>query len=159
MVDNYYKAVFATSLSIGLLHSFRAFGLVIGPVFLGKWINKNNLILLFLFEAFAIFLWSLSMKNFYISLFISILVGFFTTTLWSYTYTLLQKNTPKKFYGRVVAYNDMFFLSISAFVSYMMGYLFKQGLTLETITILISCFFIVGAIYQYIVLKKYDIKD
>jgi len=34
--------------------------------------------------------------SFYLSLFVSIIVGLFSTTLWSYTYTLLQKNIDEK---------------------------------------------------------------
>ena len=159
MVDNYYAGIVATSLSLGLLHSFRAFGLVIGPIFLGKWINKKNLVLLFIFEALAIMVWAISMKNFYLSLVVSILVGFFTTTLWSYTYTILQKNTKKEFYGRVVAYNDMAFLGLSAFVSYMIGVLYKTGFSLEGIAFVMAGAFVVGSFYQAYIVRRYDIKE
>jgi len=158
LVDNYYHMVLATSLSLGLLHSFRALGLVIGPAFLGKWINQKNLIKLFFFEALAMFVWSFFMDNFYFSLVASIFVGFFTTTLWSYTYTLIQKNMDEKYYGRIVAYNDMLFLGVAAFTSYMTGVLAKAGWQLESIGTLMGLSFIVGGIYYFIIYKKYDIK-
>lgn len=158
LVDKYYHSVLATSLSLGLLHSFRAFGLVIGSVFLSKWINRKNLIKLFFLEATAMFVWSFLMHNFYLSLFASILVGFFVTTLWSYTYTLIQKNMDEKYYGRIVAYNDMLFLSIAAFTSYMTGFLVEMHWKLESIGFLIGITFIIGGIYYFIIYTKYQIK-
>ncbi|NPA66816.1 MAG: MFS transporter [Epsilonproteobacteria bacterium] len=98
------------------------------------------------------------MDNFYFSLVASIFVGFFTTTLWSYTYTLIQKNMDEKYYGRIVAYNDMLFLGVAAFTSYMTGVLAKAGWQLESIGSLMGLSFIVGGIYYFIIYKKYDIK-
>ncbi len=158
LVDNYYKALIATSLSLGLLHSFRALGLVIGPMILGKWINTKNLIWLFLFEALSIAIWSLMMENFYLSLAASIAIGFFTTTLWSYTYTLIQHNADEKFYGRIVAYNDMLFLGVAAFTSYAIGYLADLGWSLEGIALWMASMFVVGAIYYYTIFKRYELK-
>ncbi len=159
MVDKYYASVIATSLALGLLHASRALGLVIGPVILGKWINNKRLVKLFVFQAFAVWLWALLMKDFYMSLFASVIVGLFTTTLWSYTYTLLQKNIEQKYYGRIVAYNDMLFLSSAAFTSFMIGFLAQDDFSLEFITALIGFGFIVGGIYFAWILKSQKIKD
>ncbi len=159
MVDKYYASVIATSLALGLLHASRALGLVIGPVILGKWINNKRLVKLFVFQAFAVWLWALLMKDFYMSLFASVIVGLFTTTLWSYTYTLLQKNIEQKYYGRIVAYNDMLFLSSAAFTSFMIGFLAQDDFSLEFITALIGLGFIVGGIYFAWILKSQKIKD
>ena len=157
LAKNYYAKIIAVSLALGLLHSFRALGLVLGPIILGKWIHKRNLIKLFCFEAAAIALWGMVMHSFYLSLIASIAVGFFTTTLWSYSYTLIQKNTDEKFYGRIVAYNDMLFLSVSAVTSYMTGVFAKQGMELESIAYILALTFLIGAIYYYAVLKKYEV--
>ena len=157
--DVYYKYFIAASLSIGLIHSFRALGLVIGPIILGKWVNKKNLFKVFLFETVAIIIWGFLEHNFYLSLVGSIFVGFFTTTLWSYTYTLIQKNTDDKFYGRVVAYNDMIFLSVASLTSYLSGYLYEQGLSLKFVTILIGISFLIGGIFYKWVEKNYNIRD
>jgi len=123
MVDQYYASVIATSLALGLIHSARALGLVIGPIIFGKWITNKKIIYLFIGQGFAVWFWAYMMHDFYLSLIASVVVGLFTTTLWSYTYTLLQKNIDEKYYGRIVAYNDMMFLSSAGFTSYMIGYL------------------------------------
>ncbi len=159
MVEHYYALVVAPSLALGLLHAFRALGLVIGPVILGKWVSKERLLLLFCFQAIAIFIWAMSIQSFYLSLGSSIIVGLFTTTLWSYTYTLLQNNIDPNYYGRVVAYNDMLFLSVSAGVSYMIGFLAQHNVSLQMITYYIGSGFFIGAIYYKWIIATQDIKE
>ena len=159
MVDRYYASIIATSLALGLLHSSRAIGLVIGPVVLGKWINNKRLVYIFIGQAMAIWLWAYVMHNFYLSLVASVIVGFFTTTLWSYSYTLLQKNIEQKYYGRIVAYNDMLFLSMAAFTSFMIGHLVTLDYTLENIAFFMGIGFIIGAIYYNVILKKEKINE
>ncbi|WP_152183535.1 MFS transporter [Sulfurimonas indica] len=159
MVDKYYASIIATSLALGLLHSARAVGLVIGPVVLGKWINNRRLIYVFIGQGLAIWIWAYVMHSFYLSLLASIIVGFFTTTLWSYSYTLLQKNIEQKYYGRIVAYNDMLFLSAAAFTSYMIGYLTTVDYSLENIAFFMGLGFIIGAVYYNFILKKEKIDE
>jgi len=159
MVDRYYASIIATSLALGLLHASRAVGLVVGPILLGKWISSKRVTYLFIFQAVAVWLWAYVMKDFYISIFASVVVGLFTTTLWSYTYTLLQKNIEQKYYGRIVAYNDMLFLSSAAFTSFMIGFLATDGYSLESITVLIGLGFIIGGVYFAWILKNQKIKD
>ena len=159
MVNQYYSSIIATSLALGLLNSARAIGLVVGPVILGKWINNRRLVYVFIAQGVAVWLWAFVMHNFYLSLAASVVVGFFTTTLWSYSYTLLQKNIDEKYYGRIVAYNDMLFLSSAAFTSYMIGHLATLSFSLETITYIMGFGFIIGAVYYNYVLKKEKIKE
>ena len=159
MVDKYYAGIIATSLALGLLHAFRAIGLVIGPIVLGKFTNNKGLVYVFIAQAIAVWLWAYVMENFYLSLIASVTVGFFTTTLWSYTYTLLQKNIDQKYYGRIVAYNDMLFLSSAALTSFMIGYLASLDFSLPTITFIMGCGFIVGAIYFIWIIKAQKIKE
>jgi hypothetical protein len=159
VVDEYYAGVIATSLAIGLLHASRALGLVIGPIFIGDWISSKRITFIFMAQAFAILLWALTMQNFYFSLLSSIVVGLFTTTLWSYTYTLLQKNIDETYYGRIVAYNDMLFLLMAAFVSFMIGYLRTNDFSLELIAVIIAGGFVLGGVYYFWVLKTQDIID
>ncbi len=159
MVDKYYASVIATSLALGLLHASRALGLVIGPIIISNWINNKRLVYIFIFQALSIWLWAVVMHDFYLSLIASVVVGFFTTTLWSYSYTLLQKNIEQKYYGRIVAYNDMLFLSTAAFTSYMIGFLAAHGFSLESIAAIIGCGFFIGAIYFRWILKTQKIKD
>lgn len=159
MVDKYYASIIATSLALGLLHASRALGLVIGPMILSRWISNKRVSYIFVFQAMAIWLWAMLMKDFYMSLFASVIVGLFTTTLWSYTYTLLQKNIEQKYYGRIVAYNDMLFLSSAAFTSFMIGFLATGGYSLEFITSLIGVGFFIGAFYFAWIVKTQNLKD
>ena len=159
MVDKYYAGVIATSLAIGLMHSARAFGLMIGPMFLKRFTHNKGIVYIFMAQAISVWIWSYFMQNFYLSLVVSILVGFFTTTLWSYTYTLLQKNVEEKYYGRIVAYNDMLFLGTAALTSYMVGYLMSLDLTLENISVLIGFGFVIGGLYFSWVLKTQNIEE
>ena len=159
MVEVYYSSLLATSLALGLLHAARAVGLVIGPVFLSHVVNQKRLLYIFIAQAFAIWIWAFVMEWFYLSLAASVLVGFFTTTLWSYSYTLLQKNIDEAFYGRVVAYNDMLFLTVAAGTSYGIGYLFERGFSLPNIAFFMGFGFIIAAIYYNFVLKREKIDD
>lgn len=157
MVDKYYASIIATSLALGLLNASRAVGLVIGPLVLTNWVNSKRLIYIFIAQGLALFVWASLMKNFYLSLMASVVVGFFTTTLWSYTYTLLQKNIEPKYYGRIVAYNDMLFLTSASLTSYMIGYLATKDFSLEAITAFIGIGFIVGGVYFMLVYKTQKI--
>jgi len=159
MVDKYYAGIIATSLALGLLHSARAVGLVIGPIFLNKYLKNQFIVYVFVFQAFSIMLWALLMHDFYLSLGASVVVGLFTTTLWSYTYTLLQKNIEEKYYGRIVAYNDMLFLGSAAFTSFMIGFLATKNVTLEMIAVFMGVGFLVGAIYFQWLIKTKNIDE
>jgi MFS transporter, DHA3 family, macrolide efflux protein len=159
MVNEYYASIIAISLALGFLNASRALGLVIGPMVLGNWINNKRLVLIFLAQALAIWIWAYVIENFYLSLLASVLVGFFTTTLWSYTYTLLQKNIEEKYYGRIVAYNDMFFLSSATITSLAIGFLASHGFSLQFITIALGCGFVLGAIYFYWILKTKTLRE
>lgn len=159
IVKEYYTQVVAVALGLGLMHSLRAVGLVFGPIIISKWINTKTLPYLFLYQALSIIVWALVIEEFYLSLLVSIFVGFSTTTLWSYSYTLLQHHTAKEYYGRIVAYNDMVFLLTVALISVAVGFLVEAGLTLFMITILLGSAFIVGALYFIWVRKRFAITD
>ncbi len=159
MVDKYYAGLLATSLALGLLHASRAVGLVIGPMVLSKFLNNRVVVLLFFAQALAVLIWAFVMSNFYFSLLASLLVGLFTTTLWSYTYTLLQKNIEEKYYGRIVAYNDMLFLSSAAFTSFMIGFLATHTFSLEAITSFMAGGFVVGGFYFAWIIKKSALEE
>ena len=155
IVDKYYSSIIATALALGLIHSSRAIGLVIGPIFLGKWINDKRLFYVFIFQGIALLVWAAAMQYFYLSLVASVLVGFFTTTLWSYSYTLIQHKTDKNYYGRIVAYNDMIFLLVAALTALLTGELVKIGLSLEWIVIYLSGAFFLSSLYYLWIYKKY----
>lgn len=155
----YYMDVIAVSLGIGLVHAARAVGLAIGPLFLGEWVTIKRLEFLLFAEAFAIGLWAWAMRDFYASLAASVLVGFMTTTLWSYTYTLIQKHTHSDYYGRVVAYNDMIFLTVGGLVSLLIGFLVKLGWTLESITLVLGGAFLIAALYYRWLRQHYALQE
>ncbi|MDD2780138.1 MFS transporter [Sulfuricurvum sp.] len=156
---HFYAQIIAVSLGIGLLNAARAFGLVIGPMVLGNWINNSRLGLLLLAEAASIMFWALVIDDFYLSLVASVGVGFVTTTLWSYTYTLLQHHTDSNFYGRVIAYNDMIFLGVGAFVSLLIGYLAVLGLSLGMITLFLGSVFALAAFYYRWIRRTYTLEE
>ncbi|MBN2894721.1 MAG: MFS transporter [Campylobacterales bacterium] len=159
MVERYYASFIAASLAIGLLHASRALGLVIGPMWLGKRINHKMLVWLFVLQAVSIWIWASVMEHFYASLAASVLVGFSTTTLWSYTYTLLQHHTHEYYYGRVVAYNDMLFLLSAAGTSMMIGVMADGGIALEWIAVVMGSGFVVAALYFGWMRRRFELKE
>jgi MFS family permease len=159
MVDYYYASFIATSLALAMLHASRAVGLVLGPVIIAKYINNKRLVYIFVLQGLSVWLWAFVMQNFYLSLLASVIVGLFTTTLWSYTYTLLQENIKEKYYGRIVAYNDMLFLSFAAMTSFFIGFLATADYSLEMITYILGSGLFVGAFYFQWLIKKYKLKD
>jgi len=157
MAKQYYISFLAIPLAIGLMHAVRAFALVLGPILLGKWINSSRLVYLFLIQGLGIMIWAGVVENIYLSLFGSFVAGFATTTLWSYTYTLIQKHTDKKYYGRVVAYNDMLFLFTGAMSSMIVGILIESSWSIGSVLYLLGGCFIVVAVYYMFVKKVYDV--
>lgn len=159
MVETYYAPAVATALAIGLLHSLRAVGLVVGPILLGRWMNNRRLSYLFFFQGAAILLWAAFLEDFTSSLIISVFVGLATTTLWSYTYTLLQHHTDEQFYGRIVAYNDMAFLLTVAMVSLLVGTLAELKLSLAWITSVLGSGFFAAMVYYLWIKNRFELRE
>ena len=157
MAKQYYASLLAIPLAIGLLHSVRAFALVLGPIVLGKWINSSRLFYLLLVQGLGIMIWAFLVENIYLSLIGSFIAGFSTTTLWSYTYTLIQEHTDKSYYGRVVAYNDMSFLFTGAVSSMIVGILIDNSYSISSVLYLLGGCFIVVSIYYAYVKKVYHV--
>ena len=76
-----------------------------------------------------------------------ILVGLLSTSLWSYTYYLLQQEIEGKYLGRVIAYNDMIFMLTNIMVTLFVGYAAKMGLGLNYITMILGLGFLLTAVY------------
>jgi len=153
LADFQYKEVIAVPLAIGLMNATRAIGLMIGPFFIGKIISKNNLHYFFLLQGLAIIFWSTMEYNFYLGLIALFVTGFFITTLWSYTYLLIQEETAQEYMGRVISYNDMFFMLSNVATALFIGYASKGGVSLEIITMILGSGFFFFALY-YIWFKK-----
>jgi DHA3 family macrolide efflux protein-like MFS transporter len=158
IADTYYVPAVAAPLAIGLTHAFRAVGLVSGPLIFGRWITAQRLPLMLLLQAAAIFAWAALLPHFYVSLAMSVLVGLFTTTLWSYTYTLLQHHTEEAYYGRVIAYNDMIFLLTVSAVSFLIGVMAQWGISLQAVTAILGSAFAAAALYFLWIARRYELR-
>jgi hypothetical protein len=103
-------------------------------------------------------LWSLLEYDFYFALAGLFITGFFITTLWSYTYLLIQEETATKYMGRVISYNDMFFMLSNVATALFIGYAAKWGVSLEGITFSLGLgFFVVAGYYSWF--KKHYLDD
>ena len=155
LTDFHYKYIIAIPLAIGWINATRAFALMVGPLVIGKYVNKKNLHLVMFIQGVIFTVWAMVEHNFYISLISMFAVGFLTTTLWSYTYTMLQEQTEQKFLGRVVAYNDMVFMLVSVSTTMFIGIASKNGISLSTITVMIGLGFIMTGFYYIWFKRKY----
>ena len=155
LADFEYKAYIAVPLAIGWMNATRALGLMIGPFFISRIITKQNLHYFFILQGLAIILWSQLQYNFYLALLALFITGFFITTLWSYTYLLIQEETDKKYMGRVISYNDMFFMLSNVTTALFIGYASKWGMTLSNITLTLGLGFLVVAVYYHWFKRKY----
>ncbi len=155
MAKEYYASFLAVPLALGIIHAIRASALVLGPMILGKWINGSRLVYLFLIQGMAIIFWATVVEDFYLSLLGSFMAGFATTTLWSFSYTLIQKHTDKEYYGRVIAYNDMIFLLTGALSSLLVGLLIEWGWSISEVLRAIGGVFILAIFYSIWVRKIY----
>ena len=152
LAKNEYKYIISVPLAIGLSNAVRAVALMFGPMFISKYVTKENLHYLLAFQGLAIILWSLTQSNFYISLISLFIVGLSTTTLWSFTYALLQNNCDEKYIGRVISYNDMFFM-LSCVVTTLFIGLMASLISTDIITILLGIGFLAFAFYYTRILK------
>jgi len=152
LAKNEYKYVIAVPLAIGISNATRAVALMIGPMFISRYVNKNNLHYVLILQGVAIILWGLTQFNFYVSLFTIFFTGFFTTILWSFTYALLQDKCDEKYLGRVISYNDMFFMMACVLTTLFIG-LMASLTSLAIITGILGLGFILFAFYYTRILK------
>lgn len=155
LADFRYKELIAVPLAIGWMNATRAVGLMIGPFIISRIISKENLHYFFIMQGLAIMLWSMLEYNFYLALIGLFITGLFITTLWSYTYLLIQEETDRQYMGRVISYNDMFFMLSNVATAMFIGYASKWGLSLEGITFTLGFGFIVVAGYYMWFKKQY----
>lgn len=155
LADIKYSHILAVPLTIGFINASRAIALVLGQFFLSKYTNPKSLFYLLILQGLSIILWGILQDNLHVSFIGIIMSGLFTTTLWSYTYTILQYETQKEFYGRIIAYNDMVFMGVSTFVSFAIGFLYEGGFLLSHITMLLGSIFILFGFYYRWILYRY----
>lgn len=146
LAKNEYKYIIAVPLAIGITNAIRAAALMIGPLFISNWVTKERLTYIFIFQGIAIILWGLFQFNFYVALIFVFFTGFVTTTIWSYTYALLQENVDQHYLGRVISYNDMIFMLCNVLTTLFIG-LMASLTSLDIITYIIGAAFFGVAIY------------
>ena len=153
LADYNYKEIIAVPLAIGITNAVRAFALMIGPFVISNYVNKNNLFLIFVAQGFAVVLWAILQFDFYFALVAMFFVGLFTTTIWSYTYALLQEETEQKYLGRVIAYNDMIFMVANILTTAFIGVMASYGVSLWIITIVLGFAFVLVGFYSRFVIR------
>ncbi len=147
LADYHYKYILAAPLAIGWLNATRAIGLSVGPLLFGRFIKASNLHYFFAVQGLTIIFWAFIQYDFTLSLLGILIVGLLATSLWSYTYYLLQQEIEVKFLGRVIAYNDMIFMITNILVTLFVGYAAKMGMELNYITMIMGCGFLATTLY------------
>ena len=147
LADHAYKHLLSIALVMGFINASRAFSQVLGQFLFGRYMNPKNLFYFFVIQGVGIMTWGALQYDFYLSFIGIFFCGLFTTTLWSYTYTLLQYETDEAYYGRVIAYNDMVFMGMCTLVSFAIGALFEWGVPLGAITCGLGFFFVLFGFY------------
>ena len=153
LADLHYKYILAIPLAIGWINATRALAMTIGPFLLSKYINDKNIHYFFALQGIAIIIWAFVQHNYMLSIIGMLMVGLLATSLWSYTYYMIQQEIEAKFLGRVIAYNDMVFMISNIVVTLFIGYAAKLGMGLNYITMTMGFGFIATAFY-YLWFKK-----
>lgn len=150
LADTQYKSVIAVALAIGFIGAVRSVALVIGPFLFSRFINKKRLFWLLLGQGVAILLWGALSHDFWLSLVGTFFCGLFTTTVWSFTMTMLQEAIDGEYYGRVVAINDMFFTATATLTSVILGVMMESGYSGATALFALGAIFVLIAfLYRF----------
>ncbi len=149
-----YKYIIAVPLAIGWINFSRALALMIGPFVFGKYVKMNNLWAVMIFQGVTIIIWAYLQYDFHLSLIAMFFVGLFTTSIWSFTYYMLQQNTDDEYLGRVISYNDMIFMAVSVGMTYAIGKMASAGAALSHISMMIGAIFFLAAFYAFILRDK-----
>jgi len=155
LADLHYKYLLAVPLAIGWINASRAIGLSVGPLLFSRFINSSNLHYFFAIQGLTIILWAFIQYNYTFAVIGIFIVGLLTTSLWSYTYYLLQQEIETQYLGRVIAYNDMIFMTTNIIVTLFVGYAAKMGMGLNIITMIMGFGFMVTAVYYGWFRKRY----
>jgi MFS family permease len=155
LADKVYYAVLGAPLVIGFINSFRAVALTIGSAIFSRFVTRKSFHLFFFAQGVGIIVWAALQFNFYLAFIGIFLAGLFSSTIWSYTYTMLQNSVSKGYHGRMIAFNDMFLMGLTSFISFLSGFLYDAGFSLSIITALLGVLFIIAGIYYMWVRKNY----
>ena len=156
LADTMYKEVMSAALTIGLINGIRAVALLIGPMLIGKWVTVQNFFYLIFLQGLAIILWAVLQKDFYNAFIGVFLTGFFTTTIWSYSYYLLQQNIDEDYLGRAIAYNDMLFQTSCILTTLFLGWSLSF-ISPQWVTASLGVGFILFALYYLWIQKNYNL--
>ncbi len=153
LADYQYKFIIAVPLAIGITNAVRAFALMIGPLFISNWVSKKRMVYVFIAQGVSIMIWASIQNNFYLGLLGMFLTGLFTTTIWSYTYAILQDEVEEQYLGRVLAYNEMVFMMGNVITTFFIG-IMASYVSLQFISVSLGiAFLIVAYYYKKIFLK------
>jgi len=155
LADLHYKYILAIPLAIGWINATRALAMTIGPLLFSKYINEKNIHYFFALQGLSIIIWAFIQHNYLLSIVGMLMVGLLATSLWSYTYYMIQQEIETKFLGRVIAYNDMIFMISNILVTLFVGYAAKLGMELNYITMIMGGGFIATAFYYFWFKKHY----
>jgi len=153
LADFHYRYILAVPLAIGWINASRAIGLTLGAMLFGKHVHQDNLHYFFVLQGVLIIGWALVQDHFYYSLLGMLFVGLISTSLWSYSYYMIQNEIEELFLGRVIAYTDMIFMITNILTILFIGYASKLGMNISWITTVIGVAFIATG-YYYLWFKK-----
>jgi len=154
LADYQYKYMIAVPLAIGITNSIRAFALMIGPLLISNWISKKRMFYVFIAQGLSIIIWAFVQNNFYLGLVGMFFTGIATTTIWSYTYAMLQDEVEEQYLGRVLAYNEMVFMLGNVMTTFFIG-IMASFISLQFISISLGvAFLIVAYYYKRVFLKE-----
>ena len=146
LADYKYKYIVAVPLAIGITNAIRAFALMIGPLLISNWISKKRMLYVFMAQGLSIILWAFIQNNFYLGLIGMFLTGIVTTTIWSYTYAMLQDEVEEQYLGRVLAYNEMVFMLGNVLTTFFIG-IMASFISLQFISVSLGIAFLLVAYY------------
>lgn len=153
LADYKYKYVLAVPLAIGITNAVRALALMIGPFLISNFVNKQMIFYIFIFQGLFIIFWAFVQDNFYLGLVGMFFTGILTTTIWSYTYAMLQDQVDGKYLGRVLAYNEMVFMISNVATTFAIGIL-ASFTSLQMISIMLGIGFLLFSYYYKSVFLK-----
>jgi MFS family permease len=120
---------------------------VIGGWYFARIVNRANIVYFFIAQGVGIIIWGFVCSSFYLSLIGSFFTGLFTTTIWAYTMTMLQDDCDDRYYGRVIAINDMLFNAVAGVTSLAIGAMASVKMGPNYIFFILASTFFVIAIY------------